>query len=400
MPNYLYKIKDEHGKNLYGFWEAADIRELKVRLRNFGHYFVSAKPYDLKVLSNKTVTFDALLMFTHRLTSLIESGIPILSAFNILWRQTEEKNMQLVISRIYRYIEDGNNISNALNEFPKIFPFLYRSLVKVAEKTGSLVFILRQIVAYLEYQRQFTTRIKKAMMYPMIVMVLTVLILIGMFTFVVPTFQKVLVGLKVELPLITRIVLALSQLMLNKFFIVFALAALAATVYLLNEARKVPKFAFLVDKYMLSIPYFGSLFFTMTLSRFLHSLKVLIGSGLPIVESLDVAKSTISNQYMLRYIDQVQEGVRQGRSLYETFRDARIFPILFVEMLGVGETVGSVTKVLENLTKHFDEEVDYKLNKFLTIIDPVLIVIVGTIVLITMLAVYMPIFSIWNKLAG
>lgn len=400
MPNYLYKLKDDTGKNLYGFWEARDVKELKSRLRNFDFYFVSARVYDIKHLVRKKVSFDALLMFSHRLTSLVESGIPILTALNILWRQSEEKTMQLVLSRMYRHVEDGEKISTALNEFPNIFPFMYRSLVHVAEKTGSLIFILKKIVEYLEYQRQFMVRVKKAMMYPMIVMGLTILVLIGMFTFVVPTFQKVLLGLKADLPVITRVVLGISMVMKNKYFIVFMLTLIVTTIVAYRQLRKIPHFAYLADKQLVLLPYFGNLFFTMALSRFIHSLRVLIASGLPIVESLEVAKSTINNRYLARYIDQVQEGVRQGRSLYDTFRQTRAFPVLFVEMLGVGESVGTVTKILENLTRHFDEEVDYKLNKFLTIIDPLLIIIVGTIILFTMLAIYMPIFSIWNKLAG
>lgn len=400
MPNYLYKLKDENGKSLYGFWEARDVRELKSRLRAFEVFFISAKIFDIKELKRQRVNFDTLLMFTHRLTSLIESGIPILSALNILWKQSEEKTMQLVISRMYRHVEDGENISKALDEFPNIFPLMYRSLVHVAEKTGSMVFILRRIVEYLEYQRQFITRVKKAMLYPCIVMGLTILVLIGMFTFVVPTFQKVLVGLNADLPLITRIVLGLSRVMRNPLFITFVVVAIVSAFIVYREVRKIPDLGYKLDKYMLSLPYFGNLFLTMAISRFINSLRVLIGSGLPIVESIDVAKSTITNKYLIKHIGDVKEGVKQGRSLYETFRDTKVFPVLLVEMLGIGEKVGTVTKVLENLTKHFDEEVDYKLNKFLTIIDPILIIIVGTIIIFTMLAIYMPIFSIWNKLAS
>ncbi len=400
MPNYLYKLKDENGKSFYGFWEARDTRELKSLLRAFGGYFLSAKIFDMKYLKRQTVTFDALLMFTHRLTSLIESGIPILSALNILWKQSEEKTMQLVISRMYRHVEDGENLSKALNEFPLIFPYLYRAMIQVGEKTGSMVFILKKIVEFLEYQRQFTTRVKKAMLYPCIVMILTFLVLIGMFTFVVPTFQKVLVGLGVKLPLITKIILGISNLMINKYFIAFMVIFIVSSFVIFREVKKIPAAAYKIDRYVLVVPFFGNLLLTLTISRFINSLRILMGSGLPIVESLDVAQTTVTNQYIVYHISSIKEGVKQGRSLYETFRETRIFPVLLVEMLGIGEKVGTVTNILDSLTKHFDEEVDYKLNKFLTLIEPMLIIIVGVIILITMLAIYMPIFSIWNKLAS
>ncbi len=400
MPNYLYRLKDESGKNIYGFSEARDMRELKARLRSFGAYFISAKIFDIKGFKNETVSFDALLMFTHRLTSLIESGIPILQALSILWKQSEEKTMQLVISRMYHHVEDGQTISVALSEFPKIFPHLYRAMVHVAEKTGSMVFILRKIVEYLEYQRQFMTRVKKAMLYPCIVMGLTILVLIGMFTFVVPTFQKVLLGLNVPLPFLTCLVLGISQVMRNPIFIAAVIIGTISAIVLYQEMRKVPEVGYKLDKNMLTIPFFGNLFMTMSISRFINSLRVLMGAGLPIVESLDVAKTTVTNQFLTKHISDLKEGVKQGRSLYETFNETKIFPVLLVEMVGIGEKVGTLTKILESLALHFDEEVDYKLNKFLTIIDPMLIVIVGTIIIFTMLAIYLPIFSIWNKLAS
>ncbi len=378
MPNYLYKLKNEDGKSFYGFWEAHDLRELKLRIRQFDAYFISAKVFDMKLIKKEKVSFDALLMFTHRLTSI----------------------MQLVISRMYRHVEDGKNISSALDEFPNIFPFLYRALIHVAEKTGTMAHILRKIVEHLEYQRQFITRVKKAMLYPMIVMGLTILVLIGMFTFVVPTFQKVLVGLNVELPLLTRIVLGISEIMRNPFFIMFVIVGGVCAFIFYRKVRKVPSVGYKLDQYILSFPFFGNLFLTMAISRFINSLRILIGAGLPIVESLDVSISTMSNQYLIYHVNNVKEGVKQGRSLYETFRDSKVFPVLLVEMLGIGEKVGTVTKILESLSHHFDEEVDYKLNKFLTIIDPMLIVIVGTIIIFTMLAIYLPIFSIWNKLAS
>lgn len=400
MPNYLYKIKDENGKSLYGIWEAGDIRELKSRLRPLGGYFINARIFDIRTLKNQKCSFDSLLMFTHRVTSLIQSGIPILSALNILWKQSEEKTIQIVNSRMYRHVEEGETMSAALDEFPEIFPYIYRAMVRVGEKTGSLVYVLRKIVEYLEYQRQFKTRVKKAMLYPCIVMGLTIMVLIGMFTFVVPTFQKVLIGLKVELPLITKIVLGISNLMINRYFDMFLIILIISSIIIFREIRKLPEFGNKIDKLILYIPFFGNLLLTMTISRFINSLHILMGSGLPIVESLDVAQSTIANRYLIGHISTVKEGVKQGRSLYDTFKETKVFPTLLVEMLGIGEKVGTIGSILENLTKHFDEEVDYKLNKFLTMIEPMLIIIVGVIILITMLAIYMPIFAIWNKLAG
>ena len=368
MPNYLYKLKDNDGKTFYGFTEVKDIRELKTRVRQFGAYFISAKVFSFEKFKKEKVSFDTLLMFTHRLTSLIESGIPILQALSILWKQSDEKTIQLVTSRMYTHVENGQDISTAFDEFPNIFPYLYRAMVRVGEKTGAMVFILRKIVEHLEYQRQFMSRLKKAMMYPCIVMGLTILVLIGMFTFVVPTFQKVLMGLNIELPFLTRLVLGISTVIRNPVFITLVGILIAGAIITYKRMRQVPEMGYKIDKIVLTIPFFGNLFLTMSVSRFINSLRILIAAGLPIVESLEVAKSTLTNHYITKHIGNIREGIKQGRSLYETFRETKIFPVLLVEMIGIGEKVGTVTKILENLAHHFDEEVDYKLNKFLTII--------------------------------
>lgn len=398
MTNYLYRLKDQTGKTLHGFAEAEDKKELKQKLRHSNFYFVSAEPFDREKIFNQKADLDSLLIFTRRLASMIESGIPILSAMHVLWRQTEEKKMQLVISHIRSRLEEGKNISVALDDFPRIFPTMYRAMIGVAEKAGGLVMILQRLVKYLEYQKLFITRTKKATLYPMIVIIFAFLVIICMFAFVVPTFSKVLFQLKIELPFLTRVVIGISQLIRSWIFILLVTVGGIALTVLYKTLKKNPQFAYNVDYYKLKIPYIGNMMHSIALGRFVRSLSILVKSGLPIVDGFEVAKTTASNQYIAEGINESQSKIQRGISLYDSFNENKMYPVMLVEMVGVGETSGTIAQSLESLADHFDEEVEYKQNKLFTLLEPFLILFVGIIVVFTLLAIYMPIFSLWGGL--
>jgi len=400
MRNYVYKLKDESGKTLYGFSEAHNKKDLKKRLRHSSFFFISAELYDRKKIFGSKVDLESLLVFTRRLSSLIEAGIPILTAMHILWRQTEDKTIQLVISHIRSRLEEGKKISIALDDFPKMFPPMYRAMISVAEKAGGLVVILKRLTAYLEYQKLLITRTKKAILYPLIVIIFAFLVLLVMLVFVVPLFQTVLKQLNIELPLLTRVVLGLSELLRSPAFILSLPFVITISIFSYRVLKHDPKFAQSVDFYKTKIPYVGNILYSLALGRFVRSLSILVGAGLPIVESFEVAKTTTSNQYIVGGINQAQKKIERGQSLYESFNEAKLFPVMFVEMVGVGESSGAIVQSLENLADHFDEEVEYKQNKFFTLLEPFLIIFVGIIVIIILLAIYMPIFSIWSGLLG
>lgn len=396
---YVYLLKDETGKKMFGVCQGTSISNIKQKLREYPYFFISAQPTDIQKIFKTKVDLHQSLVFTRRLSSLIDSGIPIVSVMNILWRQTEDRNMQLIISHISKNIENGSTIASAMDYFPYLFSPMYRSLIRVSETSGGLVYILKRLVAYLDGQKALITKIKKATFYPALVTVFAFLVLIGMFTFVVPTFQKVLLRLNVDLPVLTKMIISISQFMRSWVFLltVFILGAgiWGACIYI--KRRK--SLVYRLDSLKLKLPIFGEILYITALSRFVNSLSVLLASGLPLVQSLELAKATTANQRFVHLISRVQKEVEQGQSIYKSFKGMGVFPVLMVEMLGVGESSGSIVESLENLTKHFDEEVDYRLNQVLTLIEPLLILFVGVIVVVTMLAIYLPIFSVWQGLS-
>ncbi|MCK5216088.1 MAG: type II secretion system F family protein [Candidatus Omnitrophica bacterium] len=408
MKSFIYKIKDDSGKTLWGVLEAADKKDLKRQLRHADFYFIAAYPCDKNKVFQKKVKLDDLLMFTHRLSSLIGAGLPILNAMHILWRQTENRTLQLVISHVRLKLEEGKKISECFDAFPNIFPSIYRALIRVAEKTGTLVSTLEKLYAYLVYQKNIITRTRKATIYPLFVIGFAFVVLIGLFAWVVPVFQKILLRLNVELPIITRIILNISSVLKIPFksFLSFSLFSLSAIivgciVYIIVHAlKKNETFLNAFDFYKLKLPILGGILYMISISRFVRSLSILLGSGLPVVESFEVAKVTAVNRRIGNNIEEVKKSVEQGYSLYESFRDIKIFPVLLVEMVGVGETTGSITATFDNLANHFDEEVEFKISSLLTLMEPLLVIFVGIIVIVILLAIYMPIFSMWRSLAG
>ena len=260
MKNFIYKLKDDKGKALYGFLEAEDKKALKSKLRDSGYYFITAYPFEQRRIFQQKANLEILLMFTHRLSSLIESGIPILTAMHILWRQTEDKKMQLVISHVRRNLEQGRTISEALKDFPNIFPIMYRALIAVAEKSGGLVIVLKQLTEYLEYQRYIMRRIGKATIYPSVVIVFALLILFCMFRYVVPIFQTVLMKLNVDLPPLTQAIINISDIIKSRAFLVVSFLVLVGGFFLIKQVRLYKPFIKKIDFLKLHLPFLGAFF--------------------------------------------------------------------------------------------------------------------------------------------
>lgn len=398
MISYLYQVKDEMGRNLFGVIDARNKKEAKKKISSYDFYFVSAKPCNKKRIFKRSVKFQEVLMFTHRLTSLMEAGIPILAAMNILWKQSDDKTIQIVISQVRTNLEEGSDMSSSLDSFPRIFPAVYRALIKVGEKSGALVHVLNRLSEYLEYRAQMVSRIKKVTMYPVVVIIFALVIVIFLFSFVVPRFEKVLLRMDVELPLITRIILDISDKMKSPAFILGSLIGLVGVIVLFIYLKRIDKVSYWIDKTMLKIPYFGRILMVLSLSQLVRSLTILLGAGVPVLESIDVANTTTNNRKLINDLTSVKHDIEEGNSMYQSFKKIRDFPVLLTEMIGIGESSGMMVKILEKVTKHFDDEVDMEMNKFLTLLEPALILVVGGIVILTLLAIYLPIMTIWQEM--
>ncbi len=398
MPTFLYKLKDDTGRTFFGVTEGKDVQDVKKQFRSSEYYFISAKNYDPAQFAKIKLNLDNLLMFTHRLASLIEAGVPILLSLHILWKQSENKEVQIMVTQIRKKLEDGATLRQSFDTFPEVFPIMYLALISVAEVGAGLAGILKKLSQYLQDQREFVGRIKRATLYPLLVLGFAFLVLMGMFIFVVPTFQKVLLKLHVQLPALTKMLFSISSLVRNPLFLASAVVVISTAVFLYKRLRKTKQFGFVIDSWKLKMPGFKSIFYSLAVSRFARSLSLLIGSGVPLVTAVEVAKATVTNIPIENAISQLREGVMEGVSLYDAFKSTKMFPIMLVEMVGIGESTGKLPYLLEKVADHLDEEVDYKIHKMLTYLEIVLIIMVGAIVLVILLGIYFPIFTLQNTL--
>ncbi|VAX35006.1 hypothetical protein MNBD_UNCLBAC01-1878, partial [hydrothermal vent metagenome] len=338
MKYFIYSVKDDAGRTLKGIIQASTKREVQQRLSKTEYFFMSASEYNINKLYKSKIKLKALILFTNRLTSLIESAVPILQAMNILWRQTEDHTIQLVISYMMSELEEGHSISASMQSFPGIFPPIYQVLIKVGETSGSLPTILRKLRNYLEYKASVISKTQKATFYPSIVIGFAVLVIIGMFLCVVPTFEKVLTQLDIELPFLTQMIINCSKAMRSPVCLIISAMVLGGGILLYRLCRNNKKFVYRFDHLKLKLPYFGHILLIFSLSQFIRSLSILFGAGITIINGIKVSSATVFNKKILADIDEIRTDIEHGESVYKSFRKVNYFPVMLTEMIGVGET--------------------------------------------------------------
>lgn len=406
MATFIYKVKDEIGRVYTGVSQADDMRILKKTFRDRSWFVVSIRPFKKgqkyplfdEFISGK-VSLDNLIMFTHQLTTMLEVGIPIMRALDILWKQTDNPKFQIAITQIKDGISQGKSLSEAFGEFPDIFPLLYRALLGVAETGANLSVILHKLTEYLNKQREFAVKVRRAISYPLFVVGFAILVVIGMLMWVVPVFKPIFSRIKAGLPLPTVILLKISTLMHSIYFWL-VLAALSVLIgFLYKYYANTPRGKYKIDALKLKLPIFGKLLYSASIVIFLRSLTLLLNAGLPIDRSIETVRTTAVNKRISEALGIVKEKISEGVSLGNSLAETKIFSSFLVQIVSVGEESGTLIDMLEKASGHFEEDLDYNLNKFVTYLEPLLIIFVGGMVVFILLSIYLPIFRVWQGIS-
>ncbi|MEI8175801.1 MAG: type II secretion system F family protein [Candidatus Omnitrophota bacterium] len=329
--------------------------------------------------------------FTRQLATLQKAGIPIIQSFGALKKEITSEYFRSVIQLIITAIEEGNSLSSALAQHPAIFNDLYVNMVKAGEEAGNLNDMLERIAQLEEDEMIMRQRIQTATRYPMIVIGTLAAAFIVVVGFVLPKFSALFKGFKTALPLPTRILLGLSVFMRN-YWILVLLAVVAAVIIFvrfINSARGRPVW----DYFKLKVFIFGKLMLMITMSRFCRMTAVLLKSGLPILHILDLVKKTVGNVIVERAVDQIKASVLQGKGMGEPMRESKLFPPMVVQMVSIGEETGKIDELLMRAAEYYDTQVDYMLKNLTTLIEPLLIFSLGSIVLIMALAIFLPMWD-------
>jgi type IV pilus assembly protein PilC len=397
---FRYKVRDRAGTVTTGSLVADSEALVLARLREQG-----LTPLDVTrqkrgigqiEIGGKKVKLKQIAVFSRQFATMVNSGLPILRALAILAEQTENKELARVLGFARLDVEHGSSLSAALGKHDKVFNNLYVSMVRSGETGGSLDSTLIRLADMIEREVKLRGKIKSAMTYPVAVVALVLLIMTAMLLFVVPQFETIYASLDAALPMPTRALLFLSDVAQTYWYMV--LGAVLAARFAFRRWKRTERGREVVDAMKLRIPIFGSLFHRTALSRFSSTLAMLLRSGVPILQALEIVSETVNNKVIAKAIVDVQLSVRDGESIAKPLTKHVVFPPMVVHMIAVGEETGQVDTMLDKISQFYDQEVEAAVNALTSLIEPILIAIIGGCVGAAVVALYLPMFQIIDQI--
>ncbi len=396
---YDYKVRDRSGSLVTGQLVGDSETLVLQRLREMGMTPVEVKRAGtgLKMEINLRpgrVKLKQIAVFCRQFATMVNSGLPILRALSILADQTQDAELSKVLAQVRTDVEQGASLSGAMAKHPKAFNNLFISMVKAGETGGVLDDVLLSLASQIEKEVELRRQIKSAMTYPVVVVALVTLILAAMLLFVVPQFETIYSNLGGQLPLPTRILLGVSEAF-RSYWYVFAFGVGVGSFFF-RRYKKTDRGRARVDALKIRIPVFGPLFHKVALARFSSTLGMLLRAGVPILQALDNVKETVNNRVIAAAVDDVKASVREGESIARPLGRHKVFPPMVVQMLAVGEETGAVDTMLDKVAEFYNNEVTATVDALTSLIEPLLIAIIGGMVGAAVIALYMPMFNIIN----
>ena len=389
------------GKTTKGIVETGEITAktkeeviAQLRRRNITPTIITEKPTKVRRfgLGGKVKDKD-LVVFTRQFATMIDAGLPLVQALEILSTQVENKNFGRTIAQIKVDVESGSTYADGLKKHPRVFSELYVNMVAAGEAGGILDTILNRLAAYIEKAMKLKKKVKSAMVYPVVVTTVAVLVIAIIMIFVVPTFAKMFAQLGGVLPLPTRIVINMSNFIAGIGGLL-VLGAIVAGVVFIVQFRKTEKGKHIIDKILLKLPIFGVLLQKVAVAKFTRTLGTLVSSGVPILDGLEITAKTSGNKVIEYAIMDVRKAVVAGKTLAEPITKAKVFPPMVTHMIAVGESTGALDSMLSKIADFYDDEVDAAVSNLTAMMEPILMVFLGGAVGFIVIAMYLPIFKL------
>ena len=350
------------------------------------------------VAKKASVRKGELEVFTRQLSTMLSAGIPMLEALEILADQAESPGFAYCLDQVVEDIRSGSDLSKALEVHKKVFSNIYVSMVRAGEVSGQLDVILTRLAEYLEAAAHLRAEIKSAMTYPVISLVLVFGIAAFLMIGIVPSFKPVFESLEVTLPALTVVIMDIAFFMRDYWYVIFG--GMAAALVALKMFVQTDRGAYVRDAVLLKLPVFGPLFKKVALSRFSRTFATLIRSGVPILGAMEIVADTSGNRVVSGVVENARDNVRNGESLSAPFTQSNVFPPMVVKMMAIGERSGALDALLEKIAEFYDEQVEAEVKGLTSMIEPIMIAVMGFIVGGIVLAVFLPIFKLQEKLAG
>jgi type IV pilus assembly protein PilC len=402
MPVFTFSGKSASGEKVSGERTAASKDALIAQLRREritpGPVRQKGKEFSMPTFGSGKVSTKEIAIFFRQFSVMIDAGLPLVQCLEILAANQENPAFQKTLTGVRTTVEGGATLANAMRQFPNVFDDLTTNMIEAGETGGILDIILQRLALYVEKAVKLRSAIKSALIYPVAVVGMAFLIVGALLKWVVPIFANLFVGLGVNLPMPTRIVMGLSAFVGQFWWFFFV--GLAAIFVGLKYIRKHPKGRFYFDLALLKLPVMGMLLRKIAVGRFTRTLGTLITSGVPILEGLAITARTSGNAVLEEALMKVRKAIEEGRTIVDPLKDSGVFPNMVTQMIGVGEATGAMDNMLQKIADFYEDEVDAATKDMLAMLEPLIIGLLGVMIGGIVISLYMPLFSMISKMAG
>ena len=402
METYSYKAVSADGKDKKGTLQAETREEALKKVKDMGMIPVSVeaqnalnKDIELPFMTAKKVSSRDMSVFCRQFASILKAGVSIINALEMMESQTENKDLKKSIGKVRGSVEKGETLSDAMRT-ENLFPSILVDMVKAGEASGSLETSLSRMAVQFEKDAKTKGMIKKAMIYPMVLLCVAIGVLVVMVVYVIPKFVSMFEDLGSDLPFMTKMMLNLSNFVINYWYII--IIAIAAIVILYKSYKKTDSGKHLIDGIKLKIPVFGELAKKTACARFARTMSTLLQAGMPMIEALDIVASTMDNVLYKDALQKVKNGVSLGMPLSEQLRKTNLFPPMILHMTGIGEETGNLEEMLTNTAVYYEEEVELATQSITALMEPLIILVMAAIVIVLVLSIYQPMIQLYNTL--
>jgi type IV pilus assembly protein PilC len=398
---FICRIGTPDGRVLEEIFSASDETALRSDLGKRGYHLFEVKrqglapkmgvPALIRGGRRGRIPVQEFLVFNQELAALLRAGLPLLQAIDLMLERMKSGTFRSVLTEVRDKVKSGTDLSEAFAEFGDLFPRLYPSSLKAGEKSGDLELVIRRFIRYMKLVLDARRRVFSALTYPVVLVVLSMVMIAVMTIYVVPRFMGFFTELDAELPMITQIVLGISTFM-SRNWVLMLIGLIVAAVGLRSWGRTEPG-RLALDRMKLRIPFLGSVLHRFALAEFCRSLATLLSGGIPLVPSFEIGIASVGNAYVRSKIAPTIQMVREGKPFYAALETSEIFTDMSIDMVKVGEATGSLDEMLNSVSDFLDEQIETRMQRLLSLIEPIMLVFMGLIIAILLISIYLPMYS-------
>lgn len=399
MPKFKFKAKDINNKVIKGVFFAKDENDLRAIIDNLDYYLISykkiAESSQLFTFLEK-ISIGELAIFCRQLSIMISSGLELGTSIEILKETVKTPKLKEVLETAHHDLLQGIPLSESLKKYPKTFPVFFINMIKIGEVSGKLPVVLNRLADYYEKDDKVKRKVKSAFAYPIFLVALAFVVLCIMALYVMPIFKDVFDSLNAKLPQITLTVIKVTDFVRNNFLMIVITILCLVVVFLILRKNKTIKVG--LDKLKLEIPPFKDVNLTIATSRFASGFSILLSSSMPVIDSIETMRHLLGNTYIEKQMEVTVSELNRGQGIAKSLETIGIFPPMLCEMITVGEQTGNLEEVLNRVTEYYENQVEYSMKKLTAAIEPVMIIVIGLIVVVCLLAVFIPMLEITSAI--